>query len=91
MDRSAALAPAVSGSKFTTIRSEWRLMRANLCIGERGAAAGHHVMNARRIDTDHVHVAFHQNGVIGLAHGILGAMQVIKNVGSCDRGRSPVS
>ena len=51
--------------------------RANLRVGERGAATGHHVANARRIDSDHVHVAFHQHGVLGFADRVLGAVQVI--------------
>ena len=56
------------------------LERAHLGVGERRAAAGHHVVDARRIDADHVHVAFHQHRVVGLAHRILGAMQIVQHV-----------
>ena len=64
--RSAAFAPASSGSKLTTTVSAWRWMRPHLRVGERGAAAGDHFLHPGGINSDHIHVAFDQHRAIGL-------------------------
>ncbi len=56
------------------------LESADLSVGERRTAASDDVPNASGVDAEHVHVTFHQDGVIGFANGILRSMQVVKDV-----------
>ena len=56
------------------------LQHPHLGIGQRRPATGDHLGNARGVDADRVHVAFHQNGAVPFADPLLGAMEVVQDV-----------
>ena len=52
----------------------------DLRLGKAGAAAGHYVADPGASDRDRVHVAFDENGKIGTAQRLFGAVEVVEDV-----------
>ncbi len=80
MDFSAALAPAVSGSKLTMTRLVKRREQADLRLGEGGAGGGEDVVDAGHVDGDAVHLAFDEEGEVVGAHVGFGLVEIEEDV-----------
>ena len=80
IERSAAFAPAASGSKLTDDPLRVALQHLHLLRGERGAATRHHRAESRGRHADRVHVAFHQDDAILFADRLPGAVQIVEHV-----------
>ena len=72
---SLAVAPARSESRLRNLAFD----HAYLFVAQRGSADGNYFVNACRVDTDHIHIAFDQHHALLFARVNLGAMQIVED------------